>query len=57
MKELIDKLSLGIIDYETPKVSINLNNAKPNNANLNGIDKSFMPDELNSQFFQPPCKN
>ena len=52
MKELIDKLSLGIIDYETPKVSINLNNAKPNNANLNGIDKSFMPDELYEGTFQ-----
>lgn len=49
MKELIDKLSLGIIDYETPKVSINLNNAEQKEA---VIDKSLLPDELYEGTFQ-----
>lgn len=57
MKELIDKLSLGIIDYETPKVSINLNNTKQkdedfDNTTLNKIDKCFMSDELYEGTFQ-----
>ena len=57
MKELIDKLSLGIIDYETPKVSVNLNNIKQKDANfdnttLNEIDKSLIPDELYEETFQ-----
>lgn len=36
MKELIDKLSLGIIDYEIPEASVD----------LESIEMSFMPDEL-----------
>ena len=36
MKELIDKLSLGIIDYDIPVAETDLEN----------IDMSFMPEEL-----------
>lgn len=52
MKELIDKLSLGMIDYEIPKISVNIENENLNNKNPKGIDKSFMPEELYEGTFQ-----
>lgn len=42
MKELIDKLSLGIIDYEIPAAA----------ADLDSIERSMMPEELYEGNFQ-----